>query len=112
MDWKSPQDHILELKNALRQRFQIIRGGFIIPIKTGIPERFWLAFFLAGFALGLGIKELASTNFTIGYDDYRLPPKERLFDLNASREKALVNGSELTEPKQKTEYPHCLFESQ
>lgn len=112
MHWKSPLDLIIKAKNALRQHL-IDSWGIITSLhKTGIPRRFWLGFFVIGFVLGFGIKEIAQGRFTIGYGDYRLPPKERRFDLNASRDTALANGSELTEPKQQTEYPHCLLESE
>lgn len=112
MHWKSPQYLIIKAKYALRQRIHSFWGILRALLKTGIPERFWVGFFLIGFALGFGLKEMALTSFTIGYGDYRLPEKQQLFDLNASRDTALANGSELTEPKQKTEYPNCLLESE
>lgn len=57
-------------------------------------------------AAGMSLKSWADGRITIGHEDYRLVPAERLYDLNALREKALANGTPLAVDT-KPVYPVC-----
>lgn len=43
--------------------------------------------FALAFVLGTAIKVVASETITIGFDDYKLAPKEKLYDLNTMQRK-------------------------
>lgn len=46
-----------------------------------------LALFALAFILGVMIKVVASETITMGFDDYKLAPKEKLYDLNVIQRK-------------------------
>lgn len=43
--------------------------------------------FALAFVIGAAIKTVASETITMGFDDYKLAPKEMLYDLNAMQKK-------------------------
>lgn len=67
---------------------------------------FWGMLFALGLVAGSFAKNLAHEHLTIGHEDYRLIPADRLYSLNALRDKALAQGAALpiAEPR---EYPAC-----
>lgn len=70
----------------------------------------WLFLFVAGIAFGAGLKALSDGYLTIGHEDYRLVPTERLYALNELREQALEDGATLP-VNEKKRYPACGLES-
>lgn len=66
----------------------------------------WIALFLGGALVGFGFKTIAKDHLTIGHEDYRLIPSERLYALNAVRERALESGASLPVAARET-YPVC-----
>lgn len=80
-----------------------------------IPQtRFWiggLVLFGISVLAGFGLKSLAHGMFTIGHEDYRLIPAERLYALNALREQTLGAEASLT-PDPAPTYPVCSATSQ
>lgn len=64
------------------------------------------ALFLVGLGIGIGLKSVAKEHVTIGHEDYRLVPVERLYALNALRETALEDGAALP-VNEKQSYPSC-----
>ena len=70
----------------------------------------WLTLFLVSVAAGFGLKVLTQSSLTIGHEDYRLVPAERLYALNTLRERALAAGANLT-VKTRAEYPACTDET-
>lgn len=76
--------------------------------------RLWiggLALFGVSVLAGFGLKSFAHRTFTIGHEDYRLIPAERLYALNALREQALGTEASLT-PDPVPTYPVCSATSQ
>lgn len=67
---------------------------------------FYAVLLLIGIGLGIGSKLAAESGLTIGHEDYRLVPAERLYALNALREQALEKGAALP-VSEKRSYPAC-----
>lgn len=53
--------------------------------------------FIVAFFVGYGLKIAASQTITIGFEDYTLPSKERLLNMNAVQKKVTENGGAFTE---------------
>ena len=69
----------------------------------------WTLLLIVSFVSGLGIKTVADT-MTIGHEDYRLIPANRLIALNTLHDQALEAGAALPVAVRKT-YPACGPES-
>ena len=65
-------------------------------LKRDFTVRGIALFFLFALILGVAIKSLASERFTIGYQDYLLPPAETLVDLNLVQKQVLGQGGSLS----------------
>ena len=65
--------------------------------------------FLLGIGVGYSVKSWAENTVTIGHEDYRLVPAEKLYELNTLREAALDNGASLA-VETKPVYPSCSEE--
>lgn len=63
-------------------------------------------FLVIGVGIGTNIKLVAKEHLTIGHEDYRLVPAERLYALNTLREEALERGASLP-LNEKQSYPAC-----
>ena len=50
------------------------------------------ALFVLAFLAGAAIKTVAIENITIGFNDYTLPPREKLYDLNVLQKNFINNG--------------------
>lgn len=85
--------------SVARARYRERLHEFRIPLIFGL-------LFLFGVMGGYALKSFALDHFTIGHEDYRLVPAERLYALNALREQALAGGASLTAPT-KPNYPSC-----
>ncbi|KKU06485.1 MAG: hypothetical protein UX10_C0031G0006 [Candidatus Magasanikbacteria bacterium GW2011_GWA2_45_39] len=68
-----------------------------LVIRSEYTKRDLAVLFVVAFFVGYGLKTAAAQVITIGFDDYTLPPKEMLFDLNAVQKKMIENGSVLRE---------------
>ena len=64
-----------------------------LVIRGEYAKRDLAVLFIAAFLVGVAGKMAAAQVITIGFDDYTLPPKETLFDLNAIQKKMIENGS-------------------
>lgn len=53
--------------------------------------------FIVAFFAGIGSKAVATQTITIGFEDYTLPPKETLLNLNDVQKKMIENGSAFIE---------------
>ncbi|MFZ1654997.1 MAG: hypothetical protein WBO92_00565 [Candidatus Moraniibacteriota bacterium] len=100
---------VAEMSQDYRGMFTPFQKYFLrVPRMT--PAFSWTIFFLFGVATGFGLKTLAQSSLTIGHEDYRLVPAERLYALNTLRERALAAGANLT-VKTRAEYPACTDET-
>jgi hypothetical protein len=62
-------------------------------VRAEYTRRDFVVFFFIAFLFGMGIKSFAIQNFTIGFEDYKLAPKESLYDMNVVQQKVVERGS-------------------
>ncbi|MEP7162205.1 MAG: hypothetical protein ABI747_00360 [Candidatus Moraniibacteriota bacterium] len=101
---------LTDLLQGLKKRSETAWSVLRAIWKTGIPERFWLFFFVSGIVLGFGMKSLAQNTITVGHDDYQLRQADSLYDLNRTEDEALAEGANLTAPEEKKIYPSCSLD--
>ena len=100
--WRPTVDEISHDYRDIRADFQ----GFFRRFPELSRTLFLAAIFVAGIAIGIGLKSAAKEHLTIGHADYRLVPAERLYALNTLREQALERGASLP-LNEKQSYPAC-----
>lgn len=66
-----------------------------LVIRSEYCTRDLAVLFIIAFFVGVGMKTAATQAITIGFDDYTLPPRETLLDLNAVQKEMIENGSAL-----------------
>lgn len=62
-------------------------------IRAEYTRRDFIAFFVVALFLGMGIKSIAIQTITIGFEDYKLAPKETLYDMNLVQQKVINQGN-------------------
>lgn len=88
-----------ERTTLLAQNYwKYIKDSFLYTYKRCIvraeyTRRDFIAFFVLALFLGMGIKSVAIQTFTIGYEDYKLTPRETLYDMNRVQQKVIDQGS-------------------
>ncbi len=98
-----------DLKHDIRDIFTQVRNRTAMYRQSlrPVPPSVGLGLlFILSVVAGIGLKTWAKTTITIGHEDYRLIPVERLSSLNEFREQALAEGSSLT-IETRTEHPSC-----
>lgn len=75
---------------------------------SGVSTGFWPLIFVIGLLIGVGLKWGAEDSLTIGYEDYRLPPAEQLYDINALEAKFRLGLTENPNPTKI--YPACTLQ--
>lgn len=68
-----------------------------LVIRSEYRTRDLAVLFIIAFLIGVAGKSAATQAITIGFDDYTLPPRETLLDLNAVQKKMIENGSAFIE---------------
>lgn len=71
------REYLMRSAQGLWQRFK----------QRGVSSHFWPFLFALGLVLGVGIKLWASHHITMGYEDYKLPPAQTLYDFQALEER-------------------------
>lgn len=89
--WFRENTRLKEGKYFLHAQYArlVIRGEY--------AKRDLVILFMVAFFVGVGMKTAATQTITIGFDDYTLPPKETLLDLNDIQKKVIENGGVLRE---------------
>lgn len=103
---KIEREEALELEGVKPSTFAIASARYQERLREFRTPLMFSFLFLFGVMGGYVLKSLALENFTIGHEDYRLVPAERLYALNTLREQALKGGASLTAPV-KPNYPSC-----
>lgn len=78
--------------------WKYIKDSFIYTYKRCVvraeyTRRDFITFFIVAIFFGMGIKSIATQTLTIGYEDYKLAPKETLYDMNRVQQKVIDQGS-------------------
>ncbi len=55
-------------------------------------KRDFIAIFVIAIMIGMAAKSIATSTVTIGFEDYKLAPKETLYDLNAMQKRLIERG--------------------
>lgn len=87
-------------RNTLRVKnyWKYIKDSFFYTyerciVRAEYTRRDFITFFVVALFLGMGIKSLAIQTITIGFEDYKLAPKETLYDMNLVQQKVIDQGS-------------------
>lgn len=68
-----------------------------LVVQSEYTRRDLVVLFIVAFLVGYGLKTAASQTITIGFEDYTLPSKERLLNMNAVQKKVTENGNAFIE---------------
>lgn len=96
-DWMSRTENV---RLWLRKNIPLKDGKYFLQTlyarlvtRGEYTKRDLAVLFIVAFFAGVGFKAVATQTVTIGFEDYTLPPKETLLNLNAVQKKMIENGN-------------------